>query len=102
MPRARSFWAWGWADKFPDDDARRAIAEHAMELLGFRGLELRELPSIERIAMPEPRLRAQAHAARHSAADAEADYRAVLARVGPGDPMHGRASEGLARLHPKR
>ena len=29
MSRERSLWAWGWADRFPDDDARRGLAQHA-------------------------------------------------------------------------
>jgi len=42
--------------------------------------------------------RGQARAARGDPASAEADFRAVLARVGPADGLHARAREGLRRL----
>jgi len=32
--RARHPWAWGWADKFPDDAARRGLAQLAGAMLG--------------------------------------------------------------------
>jgi len=58
--RARSFWGWGFADKFPDDDVRRGVVEQIGGLLGFSGLALRTPPKLEdvklrasRIAIPE-------------------------------------------------
>jgi alkyldihydroxyacetonephosphate synthase len=53
--RQRSFWGWGWADKFPDDSARKAIAEQVGGLFGLSGLELQSPPRIEHIKLPEPR-----------------------------------------------
>jgi len=54
--RERSFWGWGWADKFPDEEARSAIAAHAMGLLGIEGLGPQPVPTLETIRMPEPRI----------------------------------------------
>ena len=31
MARERSFWGWGWADKFPDDESRRALAARRID-----------------------------------------------------------------------
>ena len=30
MERQRSLWAWGWADKFPDEGARKGLAHACM------------------------------------------------------------------------
>ncbi|MGD0524781.1 MAG: hypothetical protein ABSE49_06550, partial [Polyangiaceae bacterium] len=56
MTRARSLWAWGWADRFPDDDARRVIAQHAAAVLGVAPPALRAPPTLEGIRLPEPRV----------------------------------------------
>jgi len=56
MTRARSLWAWGWADRFPDDDARRGIAQHVAAVLGIAEPALRPAPTFEGIRMPEPRV----------------------------------------------
>jgi alkyldihydroxyacetonephosphate synthase len=53
-PRERSLWAWGWADRFPDDEARRAIAMHAAAVLGIEPPALRTPPTLETVRMPEP------------------------------------------------
>jgi alkyldihydroxyacetonephosphate synthase len=55
MTRARSFWAWGWADRFPDEDARRALAANMSALFG-REPELLPLPSIDAVVLPPPRI----------------------------------------------
>jgi len=57
-PRERSVWAWGWADRFPDDDARRGIAAQVGALLGVDPPALRAPPTLETIRVPEPRVRA--------------------------------------------
>src|SRR5579859_3592157 len=54
--RERSLWGWGWADRFPDDDARRGIAAHVAALLGIEPPALRTPPTLASIAMPEPRV----------------------------------------------
>ena len=43
MPRARSLWAWGWADKFPDEAARRGLVQLA-RAMGLGEPALRALP----------------------------------------------------------
>lgn len=54
MSRVRSHWAWGYEDKFPRDDARKALAARLGAVFG-KGSELRPLPSLEAVKMPEPR-----------------------------------------------
>ncbi|HEY5241264.1 MAG TPA: FAD-dependent oxidoreductase, partial [Polyangiaceae bacterium] len=56
MTRARSLWGWGWADRFPDDDARRGLAQQAAAMLGIPEPALRSLPTLESIRMPAPRV----------------------------------------------
>jgi alkyldihydroxyacetonephosphate synthase len=55
-PRQRNFWAWGWADRFPDDDARRALAARAGAALGGGDLALGALPRLDDARVPEPRV----------------------------------------------
>jgi alkyldihydroxyacetonephosphate synthase len=55
MTRARSFWAWGWADRFPDDEARRALATQVGAMFG-RAPELLPLPSIDDVTLAPPRV----------------------------------------------
>ena len=54
--RERSFWGWGYADKFPDEDGRAAVAQHATGLLGLEGLQPQPLPTLENISLPAPRV----------------------------------------------
>ena len=54
MPRERSFWGWGWADKFPDDESRRALAANVGAMLGIEPPELRTPPLVEQITLPAP------------------------------------------------
>jgi alkyldihydroxyacetonephosphate synthase len=51
----RSFWAWGWADRFPDEEARAALAAQVGMLLGGARLEPLPLPSIDGARLPAPR-----------------------------------------------
>jgi alkyldihydroxyacetonephosphate synthase len=53
--RERSFWGWGWADRFPDDEGRRALALHAGAMLGVAPPEPRPPPRLPEIALPGPR-----------------------------------------------
>src|SRR5438552_7850316 len=56
MPtRRRSFWAWGWDDKLPSDDGRRAIAAQLGTLFD-REPELRPIPTLDDVTLPEPRI----------------------------------------------
>ena len=54
MARVRSFWAWGYEDKFPKDDARKALAGRIGAVFGAEP-QLRPLPSLEALRLPEPR-----------------------------------------------
>lgn len=54
MSRLRSYWGWGYEDKFPPDDARKALAARLGAVFG-KTPELRPAPSLESVAMPEPR-----------------------------------------------
>ncbi len=54
MPRQRSFWAWGYEDKLPGEDARRALAARLGGLFGTTP-ELRPYPSADAITVPGAR-----------------------------------------------
>ncbi|HSP82020.1 MAG TPA: FAD-binding oxidoreductase [Myxococcaceae bacterium] len=54
--RATSIWGWGYADKFPDTEARRALAEQVSPLLGGVALEPREPTPPEAFHLPRPRV----------------------------------------------
>src|SRR6266540_4126547 len=61
MPeRSRSFWGWGWADKFPDDAARAALATHVAAMLGAAAPTLvpalRPQPRLDDARLPRPRV----------------------------------------------
>ena len=53
-PRERSFWGWGWADRFPDEEARRSLAEQAGAMLGTKPPDPAPPPRLEGIALPRP------------------------------------------------
>ena len=65
-----SFWGWGHASKFPDDDMRRAVASHVASVLGVAAPELRPLPHIEDIVLPAARVAPPAQIAAFSSAAA--------------------------------
>lgn len=54
MSRARSLWAWGWADRFPDDDVRRGLGAQVAAVLGIEVPALRTPPTLETIRIEEP------------------------------------------------
>jgi alkyldihydroxyacetonephosphate synthase len=55
-PRERSFWSWGFRDRFPDDDARRALAAQVGAILQVDDLEPLPLPRIEDVHLHPSRL----------------------------------------------
>jgi len=55
MTRQRSFWAWGYEDRFPAEDARRALAARLGAVFGTEP-PLRPLPELSAARMPEPRI----------------------------------------------
>ncbi|MBW1760852.1 MAG: FAD-binding oxidoreductase [Deltaproteobacteria bacterium] len=56
--RKRSFWGWGWADKFPDATTRKATGKHAQLMVGFAPERCDEPPSLESIELRAPRVSA--------------------------------------------
>ena len=56
--RKRSFWGWGWADKFPDTAARKDTGKHAQLMVGFAPERCDEPPSLESIELRAPRVSA--------------------------------------------
>jgi alkyldihydroxyacetonephosphate synthase len=54
--RERNFWGWGYVDRFPDEDARRALGAQIGALFGGRPLEPREPAPIGAIALRPPRI----------------------------------------------
>jgi alkyldihydroxyacetonephosphate synthase len=54
MGRVRSFWAWGYEDQFPSEGARTKLAKRLSAVFG-KEPELRPLPTLEGVTMPEPR-----------------------------------------------
>jgi alkyldihydroxyacetonephosphate synthase len=54
--RKRSFWGWGWEDKFPDSTARKTMGEHAQLMLGFAPDRCDEPPSLEAVELAARRV----------------------------------------------
>jgi alkyldihydroxyacetonephosphate synthase len=73
--RKRSFWGWGWEDKFPDTAGRKAIGEHAQLMVGFAPKRCDEPPSLESIELRAPRVSAPAVLGGFVTADHEARVR---------------------------
>jgi alkyldihydroxyacetonephosphate synthase len=53
MSRERSFWGWGWADKFPDLEGRHVLAGQIGAMLGTEALEPRAPPRLDALALPD-------------------------------------------------
>ncbi len=54
--RQRSFWGWGWEDKFPNTDARKALGQHAALLLGFSPDRCDEPPELDEVSIERSRI----------------------------------------------
>jgi alkyldihydroxyacetonephosphate synthase len=54
MPRVRSFWGWGYEDKFPDEAARLSLARRFGAVFGEEPRS-KPLPSFDDIKLPDPR-----------------------------------------------
>lgn len=52
MERERSLWAWGWADKFPDDATRKGLAQMVRALVPGVEPVLRPLPGAPDVPAP--------------------------------------------------
>ncbi|MFW5920708.1 MAG: FAD-binding oxidoreductase [Polyangiales bacterium] len=54
--RERSFWGWGWADRFPDEATRKSMGEQVQQMLGFPVERCDTPPRLEDVSAPAPRL----------------------------------------------
>lgn len=54
--RTTNFWGWGWAERFPDDEARRTLAAMVAAVLGIEPPALRTPPRLEDVTLRPPRL----------------------------------------------
>ncbi len=63
MSGERSFWAWGYESRLPDEEARRALAAQVGALLGVGTLGCRPLPRLADVTLREPRIGAPSGAA---------------------------------------
>ncbi len=110
--RERSHWAWGWSDKLPNEDARRALAAQVGAMLGIDAPELRALPSIDDATMPVPRVAPPAELAPFARADRDDRARHTYGRsfrdivrafhgdfgVAPDFVAHPRTEDDVARV----
>jgi alkyldihydroxyacetonephosphate synthase len=78
--RRRSFWGWGWEDKFPDAAARKALGEQAQLMVGFAPERCDEPPSLESIELPPSRVNAPRVLERLMTDDHEARVRHTYGR----------------------
>jgi alkyldihydroxyacetonephosphate synthase len=85
----RSFWAWGWEERLPSPEARRALGEQAAAVLGQPAPALRPLPSLDRAAASVPRAPARPPDSIAALCDASAEARVRHA--------YGRAYPDLVR-----
>lgn len=79
--RELSFWAWGYADKLPDADARRALAGMVEAVLGFRGLAPEEPVALADARVPAARIDVPPELAAFTTADREARARHTYGRA---------------------
>ncbi|MGB8221763.1 MAG: FAD-dependent oxidoreductase, partial [Polyangiales bacterium] len=78
--RTRSFWGWGWEDKFPDSTARKTMGEHAQLMLGFAPDRCDEPPSLESVELAASRVRAHSALQHFVTGDHEARVRHTYGR----------------------
>ncbi|HET7786528.1 MAG TPA: FAD-binding oxidoreductase [Myxococcales bacterium] len=70
--RARSYWGWGWADRFPDAAALRALAERVRPFFANAALEPRAAPPGDEVRLPAPRIEVPAALAAFCTSDRDA------------------------------
>lgn len=73
--RQRSFWGWGWEDKFPDTETRKAQGQHAQALLGFGPERCDEAPALDAIDVHRSQVAAPASLAGFVRSDDESRIR---------------------------
>ena len=81
--RRRSLWGWGWEDRFPDDDARRALAAQVAFLSSGPAPALRAPVPEEAIALAPSRLQVPPSLADFTTDDAGARARRTHGRGYP-------------------
>lgn len=81
MPKqGESFWAWGYADDFPDEDEREELAEFVTEEFGFPERPRLQLPELSEVTLPEPSIEAPSEIASFSSTDVEERIRHTYGR----------------------
>jgi alkyldihydroxyacetonephosphate synthase len=78
--RKRSFWGWGWEDKFPDAATRKTTGEHAQLMVGFAPQRCDEPPSLDSIQLNATRVDPPPTLAAFVTADREARIRHTYGR----------------------
>ena len=78
--RKRSFWGWGWEDKFPDAATRKTTGEHAQLMVGFAPQRCDEPPTLDSIGLRTSRLSAPAALSRLLTDNPEARIRHTYGR----------------------
>lgn len=73
--REKSFWGWGYEDRFPEEAARRALGSQLKPLLGFEPPTLASPPSLGAIRIRPSRLKIPSSLASILRADDEARIR---------------------------
>ncbi|HRI70725.1 MAG TPA: FAD-binding oxidoreductase [Polyangium sp.] len=68
--RERSHWAWGYRDRFPDDDQRDALAAQVGALLG-REFKKKSVPTLDDARLSDPRVTPPAQFAEYASAARE-------------------------------
>ena len=56
--RKKSFWGWGWEDRFPDAETRKRLARQAKGIVGFAPERFDEPPRLESIEIVTSRIEA--------------------------------------------
>ncbi len=89
--RARSHWAWGWDDRFPDADGRALIAAGVHAMHGLEATARDPIP-LAQAAIPEPEIAPPASVGAEVFHDAESRARATWGRAFP-DIVRGFAGD---------
>ncbi len=80
----KSIWGWGYADRFPDRDARQAIGAQATSLLGFSPTGIADpIAGVEAVKMPPARIEVPSGLARMVRGDVECRARHTYGRSFP-------------------
>jgi alkyldihydroxyacetonephosphate synthase len=73
--REKNFWGWGWADKYPDEAARKSLGAQLPSMLGFTAPSLMHAPRLDAIELRRARVDVPASLAHLLDASAEARVR---------------------------